>query len=151
MNSKLTNLNWCGILFDVLLVIVTLGGIWLLPFEQLNRVNLEIVTVVLNGITIIFFHKKEFRSIDYSGYFVILIIGSVVSVLSIISSPALLNVGISLVRGRFEESVGEINSLPTDPRNFILFVGFWAVYASVVGMIRKLFIGDKGMSTVSPS
>ncbi|MHB8404394.1 MAG: hypothetical protein ACYDCJ_03120 [Gammaproteobacteria bacterium] len=133
-------INWYAITYDVLLVIISMGTVWLLPFEQLSRVNLEFILVYLNGITIAMFHNRKLQVADYSVYLIMMAAGGIMIVLMMLSDPILLNIGLLVLHGKIEESVEALSNITADVRNFVMFIGIGAVYASIAGMMRLAFL-----------
>lgn len=135
-------IDWYAILFDVLLVIVTMGGIWLLPFGSIAWVNLEALFLIFNAITIVMLYNKWFQGLDYKFWAGEIGIGIVLTVLAILSSPRLLNSMTPLLHGNLEESIQRLNSGQGVGLNgFVMFVGLLCIYAAVVGAARIAFLG----------
>lgn len=134
---RVTVIDWCAILFDVLLIIVTMGGIWLLPLDSITWVNLETLFLIFNAITITMLHNKMFQGFDYKLWAGEIAVGIVLAALAIVSSPELLNSITPLLHGNIEESVRRLNSGQGVGLNgFVMFVGFLCVYAAIVAIIR---------------
>ena len=126
-----------NILFDTLLVVGTMGSIWILPLDGITWINLECFALILNAIAIVTLHRKDIISRNYLFFIASSAVGIAVTFLPLLPYPEYLIGPIDIIRGRFEDGVRILyGHNPPQPSAFISFVGMATWYSAVVGLIR---------------
>lgn len=124
------------VIFDMVLVVGTMGGTWLWVRDPIAKVNVEFALALANGFAIYFYHRHlRDLPLDKFKQWVLSLVGS--AAIAVISSG--FNSGwwdfvVLFVSGHQEQALRLL-----DARlhlNFIMIAGLSATYVSLVGLLR---------------
>lgn len=115
-----------------------MGVIWLLPIAELDRVNMEIMAVLIMGVSIWLLHDKKSQTIDYVVYLIVGIVGVTIIVTAVLLDPFYREVFSFEANNRARSGLELLFNVHKDGRNYFVFLGFVLVYVSVAGVLRIL-------------
>lgn len=137
MGSSFTSLTG-DVLFDVTLVVGTMGGAWFCVRDPIAKIPAEVALGIANVVAISFYyyHPKSFPIDKFKPWFLSLMGALVVAFIFMRFEPIWESFFALYMSGYQEKALSLLDTHPHG--NLPMFVGLFAGYASLIGLIRLM-------------
>lgn len=126
------------ILYDIAFIALTIVPTWILPYDPIIVLQIDIFLVCLILTVLFVLHQKNARIAGFTGWLLILAAGVLWLVVAMAFEPIWWTFTVLVIESGLVSAVHQLG--PKLPSALIVAIGFSICYGAIVGFIREIFL-----------
>ena len=137
--AQLRHTSWCYIIYDAALLLITIGGVFLLPIDMPGKITLLWLAVPIPVMAIIILHQKILmQDRNYLTWLFAEAFGITLLIVGMNISPKQWHYLVLIIHGQMQQVADNFESDKSG--NILIGIGLTAIYVGMAGLIRLLYI-----------